>query len=994
MRHGFDGFPETQPGCVPPWALAEGVPRVGRYLLGPERGRGGMGRVHLAWDPMLKRVLALKLLHNADPMQILRLVREAQSQARIEHPHICRIYEVNAEGQPYIAMQYIQGRPLGEMRQHLSRERIVRILAEVADAVHAAHRASLIHRDLKPSNILVERLGEDEFKPYVLDFGLARETTLEDMTLSWCFAGTPAFTSPEQARSEPPAPSMDIYSLGATLFALLSGHPPIEAVTVAAALVQQAEGRFQQLRRLCPDIPKDLDTITSKCLELDPGRRYSTAFDLAEDLRRWLAGLPIHARPVPRRERLWRWLKLHRTFAVTLALGLAATATVTGVHWQLTRRAARQVEISQRFFGEIRIIESLLHIQRLLAPHDMRPALESVKARLWDMEAMMQKLGALAEGPGHHALGRGYLLLDDVERAGTHFHRAWSRGYRTPEVCLGLSHYYRQKYLEVMSAPPRPGKQAIPEHLRPDYLRAKALEYQAKAGTQPMDIPALAEAQYALLDGRIEDALRHCELALRQAPWAYEAHQIEAACWRLQVRRQLERDRRDLAFQAMERVQESLEKALAIGRSDLNLHTALLQHMSRAAVLASESGTPTLEPFLKGDEVFEQALTIDPRDPELWSSWVGLRNRRAVIALTRGDDPSALIEETRQRLITAFPVSVMDPSLRWHLGVSHWHQADALWRLGRDPEPQAQEAWKVLPAHALERAEVALVVVRHRIQSGGDPTDLLQSAESLIRAVIRQAPEEAYPFTVLSEAMRTRALWEAERGQDPTPFLTQGIQAAQRSQALHPTMAYTFWHLAELHAHQARLALRLGGPVAPHLQAARGAANRALQLRPDHYRTQLIQADIHLLGASVERSGNSRPVEAFRAALRCLDQAEALNPMDARASLLRAQAEILQASASRGELSRTFLLRAAASCQAGLRRKDNCAMLWRTLARVHLLRMRQLEAQPQEMEAARSQGLQAIQEALRRQPASVEAQGLAEALKRLQPGAPDPMSLP
>ena len=302
----------------------------------------------------------------------------------------------------------------------------MRIIADVAGAIHAAHRASLIHRDLKPSNILVEREGEDGYKPYVLDFGLARESTLEDLTLSWCFAGTPAFTSPEQARSDPPAPSMDIYSLGATLFALLSGHPPIEAVTVAAALVQQAEGRFQSLRKLCPDTPRDLETITAKCLELDPGRRYATAFDLAEDLRRWLAGLPIHARPIHPLERAWRWTRQHRLMAIIVSAVLLGSASITGVHSYLTRKAAQQMEISQRFFGEIRIIESLLHIQRLLAPHDMRPAMEGVKTRLWDLEAMMQKLGSPAEGPGHYALGRGYLLLQDLDRAGSHLEKACS----------------------------------------------------------------------------------------------------------------------------------------------------------------------------------------------------------------------------------------------------------------------------------------------------------------------------------------------------------------------------------------------------------------------------------------------------------------------------------------------------------------------------------------------------------------------------------------
>jgi eukaryotic-like serine/threonine-protein kinase len=173
--------PPSEPGTMPPWAKAADCATVDRYLLGPELGRGGMGRVHAAWDPMLKRVVALKLLLGPDPELHLRLLREARIQAKLDHPCICRIHDLGqAEGQPYIAMQLVPGRSLVDLRPELDFRAMALVMADVAGAIHAAHHAGLIHRDLKPANILVETRADGTLHPCVVDFGLARDLTLVD----------------------------------------------------------------------------------------------------------------------------------------------------------------------------------------------------------------------------------------------------------------------------------------------------------------------------------------------------------------------------------------------------------------------------------------------------------------------------------------------------------------------------------------------------------------------------------------------------------------------------------------------------------------------------------------------------------------------------------------------------------------------------------------------------------------------------------------------
>jgi serine/threonine-protein kinase len=157
----------------PDWLDSE-RPRLGRYVLGPLLGRGGMGEVVEAWDVVLCRTVALKVLKNLEATAVIRFMHEAQIQARIVHPNICRIYDVDAsEGNVKIAMQLVRGPNLEQAARDLSITEVVSLMAQVAEAIHAAHRLKLIHRDLKPSNILLERGEDGRWFPYICDFGLA-----------------------------------------------------------------------------------------------------------------------------------------------------------------------------------------------------------------------------------------------------------------------------------------------------------------------------------------------------------------------------------------------------------------------------------------------------------------------------------------------------------------------------------------------------------------------------------------------------------------------------------------------------------------------------------------------------------------------------------------------------------------------------------------------------------------------------------------------------
>jgi tetratricopeptide (TPR) repeat protein/predicted Ser/Thr protein kinase len=302
-----------------------------KYLTGVPIGRGGMGEVYKAYDPALKRWVALKYLRWDDPAMVERFMREARLQARVHHDLVCKVYEVGTQdGRPFIAMQYVEGKTLDEIASETPLMDKVRLVRDVAEAVHAAHEIGLVHRDLKPQNIMVERQANGGMKPYVMDFGLAREHEAGGLTETGIIVGTPAYMSPEQARGEVSTLDRrtDVYALGAVLYRLVGGRPPFEAGSDIAVALKVAHAEPAPLRSVVPDVPIDLETVVMKCLEKEPERRYASALDLASDLGRFLEGTSVVARPTGLAERVARKIRKNPTTSAALALAALSLLSV------------------------------------------------------------------------------------------------------------------------------------------------------------------------------------------------------------------------------------------------------------------------------------------------------------------------------------------------------------------------------------------------------------------------------------------------------------------------------------------------------------------------------------------------------------------------------------------------------------------------------------------------------------------------------------------
>ncbi len=297
-------------------------------------GEGQFGIVWRAKDQRLERIVALKLPHLADWDEHARtmFLREARAAATLEHPHIVRVRGIDQEeDQLGIVSQFIDGQTLFHLMQDHRQTfaESTQMLVTIAEAVHYAHEAGVIHRDLKPSNILVDFEGQ----PHVSDFGLAKWSG-DQITLTGpgLVLGTPAYMSPEQACGDSHAVDRrsDVYSLGVLLYEMLTGKPPFEGnSTLLLHQIQRQQPRPPRL--LNAAIPRDLETIGLKCLAKAPADRYATAQELADDLRRFLAGKPITARSVSATEHCVSWARRNPTLATSMAVAVVSTVAAIGL---------------------------------------------------------------------------------------------------------------------------------------------------------------------------------------------------------------------------------------------------------------------------------------------------------------------------------------------------------------------------------------------------------------------------------------------------------------------------------------------------------------------------------------------------------------------------------------------------------------------------------------------------------------------------------------
>ena len=834
------------------------LPHVGwdRYELLELLGTGGMGEVYKARDRRLGRLVAIKLVLGADPNLAVRFVREARAQARLDHPNICRIYEVGErDGRAYLALQLVDGEPLHRAAATMSLDDKIGVLRDVAAAIHEAHRLGIVHRDLKPGNILVERGADARWLPVVMDFGLAREATVEaGLTVSGAVLGTPAYMSPEQARGDGRAVDRrtDIYGLGATLYELLTGRPPFPVASLAVALQRVIHDDPPAPRSLAPGVPVDLETIALKCLAKDPSARYPSARALADDLGRYLDGEPI----LGRRRSLWQRARQrtrrHRALVVLGAWSLAALGAVAalGISAWLDSRAERarnqeRAVLAERLGSDAKDIEQSLRMAYLLPLHDAGPDRERIRALMQRIAGTRHDLGARGDAIVHNALGRGHLALHEWREAADELALGEAAGPQPPELHAARGRALGELYHRELEAARWSGDNAWLERrkqqLAQRYL-APALAELGQSAASGDDAELLA-ALVALYRGDFAGAERVAGAVAARDGSSFEAHRLAGDAAYGAAIAAFDHGQYDAAREALERAGARYAGASEIARSDASLYEAAARAWLQRAEVDFRQGREQRAPLEHALDALDHALRAEPGNADDYTtrSYALLRWCQTP-SLREPGDVHALLDRSAGAAQRAVEF-----------------------------DPRNARAWD-----ALGNAHVYRGIYEH--DHGGHGAAWWTRAVDEIGKALALQPDDPWVSNDLGVAHRWRGADLERTGADPMPEYEAALRWYARATALEPDYLYAWENQAELHTSIAEHQAALGIDPRPAVERATAASESCLAIDPNFYSMFQTLARAQLVLADYQLDAGGEPGAAIAAARNYLARTAAVRP--------------------------------------------------------------------------------------------------------------------
>jgi len=835
--------------------------RAGRVIGGIQLeklvGRGGMGEVYLGRDLKLQRRVAVKAIgRNVRFTEAakVRFLREARILSRLDHPNICRIYElVEHEDEKLIVLEYIEGTTLSSLDSTgLSLDRKLEIAQQVATALLVAHREGIVHRDLKPDNVMITSDGDVK----VLDFGISRSVGpplgdgppvapavsseeggdategMDTDTGEGVFAtalgqrlGTLRYMSPEQAAGLPVDESSDVYSFGILLQELLTGtraYPKtvsrieLEA-RVASAETAPAEGLTPDLARLLEDLQ-----------QLEAEHRPSIARVL-EQLR-WI-------RDTPRRVRRRRVRFAAAALATVLLL-----AVVGGYAW-LRIEARRSAELARELGQEVKNIEWMMRVAHTVPRHDISREKARVRARMQTLQQRVNELGRSAQGPGLYALGCGHLALGEVYTARDSLERAWELGHQTPETAyalgIALGRILQNEYSEASTAGDRQLREVRREAIRAEYTRVAELLRQLRPSE--LASPDYPAALVAFYEDRLDEARTLARSAFEADPWLYEAKVLEGAVLHSKAGALMDRGDATEAETVLHEAHEVMARAVAVGESAPRAYARWCLVWYRALELQHFTGQGTVD-MPRAMQTCERAVEVDPEWVEGHTNLAALCERWADMQGARGEDPTPMLS----RAISSTREAVR---LREDLPTAHARLGSAL-----------------------------LSRFTHGLKAGNaSEEDALEAVASVQRA-IELDDETALFHNTLGIAWKTLGISRQERGLDPRPAWDDAIAAYQRAVALHPELSYGYNNIGRLFVTRARYERLHGHDPRPAYQEAVTALRRAVEVNPSNTYAYNNLGDAHM-ALGLEQAERGGDLDAsLEAALRCFEEATRLNP--------------------------------------------------------------------------------------------------------------------
>ncbi|MFC1853570.1 protein kinase [candidate division CSSED10-310 bacterium] len=875
-------------------------------------GEGGMGQVYLAFNSVLKRHVALKILRVQDHKMVERFFREAQLQAQVEHANVCQVYGMGeTEERPYIAMQFIDGQTLNRAAQEMSLEQKLKVIKEVAYAVHAAHRQGLIHRDIKPENIMIERTESGGWKPFVLDFGLAREQMAPGMTATGMVMGTPHYISPEQARGGIHSSldrRTDVYSLGATLYELIAGQPVFDGASGLDVLLQVLNKEPVSLRKIVETTPSDIETIVMKCLEKEPQRRYDSARALAKDLQRYLDGEPISARKASFLYVLKKKARKNK-LVISIAVGaLSLLFLLAAFSIQAQLSARERVKLAQQFGHQIKEIEDIMRFEHMMPRHNISNAKAMIHSRITAIATQIEKIGNLAEGPGYYALGRGYLSLNDFYLARDYLLKAWAQGYRTPESSysagLVLGALYQRELQVVERIQHREFRADRRQEIEKQY-REPALQLLRQSSSANQGSLDYVKALIAFYEKNYAEALQKLQNAHRQIPWFYETKKLEGDIHIVLGFAHQEMGKFENAFDEYQAALEAYVQAANIGRSDPGVYEGFGNLWLMLMIMEmSQWGEEVLTYFNQGILACDNVLEVNSESFLAFQLRSGLYTRRGEHELKHGQDPTDSLNkaiEAGQQSLSLRPEEV---EVANNIGIAYKLLASYDLSRGDDPTSNLQRAIeiyqnaiKINPNYAYTYYNIGdsyISYIEHLLGRGIAPQKSIDGARQAFQKAIELNPNNTGFLNTMGLTYLHQATHELSRGADPRPSLENAITAFQKATDVNPRNADTKTNIGRAYNIQANFEILIGKNLAQSVRHALKILNEALTINPNFGYAHYQMASVYLTLARSELEQGLNPTQTLQRGIQSLKKALDINPNHGQFHCLRGKLKLLE----------------------------------------------------------------------------------------------------
>lgn len=814
-------------------------------------GEGGTGRVLKVYDHSRGQHVTVKLLERG---QTERLTREADTQRRLDHPHICPVFEVGRHDvTPCIVMRYIDGAQITDALAHEPLDKRLQVFIQVLEAVEYAHDHGVVHRDLKPANILVERCRDGSYHAWLVDFGMAKAVDDTTLTLQGEAFGTPGYMAPEQAMGEKDIDERaDIFSLGAVLFEVICGQAPFSGESAAQVLLSTVNQDAPSLRSMAPGAPARLTRIVGQCLERRPAFRYQAVRDLRADLQAFLQGQDVKAR------RSGPWYRARRLTAAnpgaTLAVGgLVGVALILALVVLWTdmagdRFAADQAALAGQFSDQARRIESqadLIHARPL---HDASAKRRSLAQELRQLSERVPDYGP-ARTTALLALGRAWSAIGDYDAALEHLQAAGrstgaSQGDDPIYGLLGRTYarlYFAAEDRALTLSDPELRASEL-EAARQSWL-APAIPHLRRATGPAAERPLLNRALIAWLEGDRDTALATLQEAAEMTNWPVEPMMLMGRIHLTAARSSEIEGNLESALDHYSAAHEVFRDVSELARSFPEAFRADCRTAASLANLELQGAEPDPELFQQARAACEYAVASDSTNPHSLLSAANTYERVAVTVNARREDPRPWIDKASALAERAKALAGNNPDTFRLL--ASLNLTTARWRLAEDVVSTLEQAVQFADrAVALDggRPESLTVLAsghsslaRALYLRGGDGDEYFDEAVRALERAMAVSPNPVRVRARLAEDLAWQGYYRYLRGKRAGQTLERAVQTGRRAVKEAPdhieawiSLAYAAWTLADYW-------YLLGNADGTIAQEAYRAYSRVLEIDPDRF---------------------------------------------------------------------------------------------------------------------------------------------------------------